>query len=135
MAKLRGHHLICLHFYDGEGYERGFIDNLERILEAVRREGIEVCEGPDDICDPCPHRKGEQCTFSATADREIRDMDARALSLLGLPAGRRAEWTLVREKVGAILPRWYATHCHMCTWRSACERSELYREMRGGAGP
>ena len=32
MAKLRGHHLICLHFYEGEGYDEPFIKSLEKVI-------------------------------------------------------------------------------------------------------
>ncbi|HDL01563.1 MAG TPA: DUF1284 domain-containing protein, partial [candidate division Zixibacteria bacterium] len=31
MVRLRAHHLICLHFYRGEGYSEGFIENLETV--------------------------------------------------------------------------------------------------------
>jgi len=92
MMKLRGHHLICLHFYDGEGYDEPFIENLEEVIEAVKREGVVVAEGADDVCSPCPHRTEDRCTYSRAADREIREMDQRALSLLELGEGGRAEW-------------------------------------------
>lgn len=130
MAKLRGHHLICLHFYDGEGYDEPFIANLERVLEEIGREGVEVTTDPDDVCDPCPHRQKESCTFSRTADREIREMDTRALTLLGLIPGKRVGWIWLRNTVETIFPEWYATHCHLCTWRRACEKSDLFRQFK-----
>ena len=126
MAKLRGHHLICLHFYDGEGYDEPFIRNLEEVLEEIGREGVAVADGPDDVCGPCPHRQEELCTFSRTADREIREMDARALALLGVAPGKKVGWTWLRDTVSTIFPEWHATHCHMCTWRQSCEKSELF---------
>ena len=129
MAKLRSHHLICLHFYDGEGYDEPFIRNLEERLDTIRREGVVVAEGPDDVCEPCPHRNRELCTFSRTADREIREMDAKALALLGLEPGRKVGWTWLRDTVITVFPRWHATHCRLCTWRQSCERSELFLEL------
>jgi hypothetical protein len=130
MGKLRGHHLICLHFYDGEGYDEPFIENLEQVLEEIEREGVEVTADPDDVCEPCPHRQADRCTFSRTADREIREMDARALALLGLAPGKRVGWTWLRNTVETIFPEWYATHCHLCTWRSACEKSDLFWKFK-----
>jgi len=130
MAKLRGHHLICLHFYDGEGYDEPFIRNLDEVIAAIEKEGVEVADGPDDVCEPCPHRRDESCTFSRTADREIREMDRRALALLALSAGKRVGWTRLRNTVETVFPDWYATHCHLCTWRNACEKSELFLEFR-----
>ena len=131
MRGLRGHHLICLHFYGGEGYDRDYIDNLERTLEEIRREGVVVLEGPDDVCRPCPHRRGDQCTFSSTADREVREMDGKALQLLGLRPGGRVEWGDLRESVAAVFPRWFERHCALCSWRGACEKSPLFRQLKG----
>jgi hypothetical protein len=130
MAKLRGHHLICLHFYDGEGYDEPFIRNLDEVITAIEKEGVEAADGPDDVCEPCPHRQDESCTFNRTADREIREMDRRALALINLTPGKKVGWTRLRQTVKTIFPEWYATHCHLCTWRSACEKSELFLEFR-----
>jgi len=135
MRKLRGHHLICLHFYDGEGYDGPFIGNLEEVIAAIEQEGVEAVDGPDDVCGPCPHRRGRQCTFSETADREIREMDARALALLGLAGGKRVEWSRLRKTVRTLFPQWYATHCHLCSWRSACEKNGLFSELKSGVSP
>jgi hypothetical protein len=130
MAKLRGHHLICLHFYEGEGYDRPFIDSLEKLIEEIETVGVEVAEGADDVCEPCPHRSAEACTMSATADREIREMDARALALLDLPVGRKADWAFLRESVSAVFPEWYENYCFACNWRPACEKKDLFRQLK-----
>lgn len=130
MPKLRGHHLICLHFYDGEGYDDGFIENLEGVLKRIAAEGVVAAEGPDDVCGPCPHRREELCTYSRTADREIREMDRKALALLRLSAGGKVDWARLRNTVETIFPEWYATHCYLCSWRSVCEKSDLFLEFR-----
>jgi hypothetical protein len=130
--KLRGHHLICLHFYDGEGYDEPFIENLEAVLEEIERAGVRVAEGADDVCSPCPNRTENRCTYSRTADREIREMDTRALALLGLEAGGRKKWQTLQEKVVAIFPAWYKTYCFACSWRPVCEKNELFRKLQAG---
>lgn len=129
MKKLRGHHLICLHFYDGEGYDEPFIRNLEKVIGTIQGEGVVAAEGPDDVCELCPHRQKELCTFSQTADREIREMDRKALALLDLPAGKKVGWTRLRSTVESIFPEWHATHCHLCSWRSVCEKNGLFLEL------
>lgn len=130
MTKLRGHHLICLHFYEGEGYDRSFIDSLEKTLEEIEAAGVEVAEGADDVCAPCPHRTEEACTMSETADREIREMDARALALLNIPVGRKAGWSFLRDTVAAVFPEWYESYCFACNWRPACEKKDLFWQLK-----
>lgn len=131
MRKLRGHHLICLHFYDGEGYGEPFIESLEAVLDEIERDGVMVVEGADDVCSPCPHRTDDRCTHSRTADREIREMDARALGLLGLGSGGRVEWGPLRKKVEEVFPAWHRTYCFACSWRQVCDKNELFRKLRG----
>jgi hypothetical protein len=132
MAKLRGHHLVCLHFYEGEGYDRPFIDSLENVIEEIETVGVEVAAGADDVCGPCPHRTGTACTMSATADREIREMDARALALLDLPVGHKTGWDVLRDAVAAVFPAWYESYCFACNWRRACEKKDFFRQLTAG---
>jgi hypothetical protein len=132
MARLRGHHLVCLHFYDGEGYDEPFIRNLEKVLAEVGKEGAEVVEGTDDICSLCLHRHGDHCTHGAAADREIREMDRKALALLTLAPGDRADWEATRETVVANFREWYAAHCFACSWRPVCEKNLLFRQLATG---
>ena len=132
MRRLRGHHLVCLHFFDGEGYDEPFIRNLLEVVRAVREGGVAVAEGPDDVCAPCRHRRDEQCTQSPTADREIREMDRKALALLGLTEGEGTAWASLREKVREIFPDWNTAYCFACSWRSVCEKSDFFRELTGG---
>ena len=60
--KLRGHHLICLPFFTGDGYNPEFIRNLKEILiRAQSGEEVEVCSGVDDVCTMCPFLKERRC--------------------------------------------------------------------------
>ena len=136
MARLRGHHLVCLHFYDGEGYDEPFIRNLEKVLAEVSEEGAQIVEGADDVCSLCPYRSEDHCTYSAAADREIREMDHKALVLLGLSPGDRANWKVTEETVIARFQEWYASYCFACSWRSICEKNALFRKLaERGSGP
>ena len=40
--KLRGHHLICLHYYRGEGYSNAYVEHLWKNGE--KAEGGEIIE-------------------------------------------------------------------------------------------
>uniref|UniRef100_A0A7C4WD24 DUF1284 domain-containing protein n=1 Tax=Geoglobus ahangari TaxID=113653 RepID=A0A7C4WD24_9EURY len=70
--KLRGHHLICLNFFKGEGYSKEFVENIERILK--ERE-IEVVIGADDVCSKCPHLKSGSCNYKENSRK--RDQRTR----------------------------------------------------------
>ncbi|GAB6182991.1 hypothetical protein JCM13991_07320 [Thermodesulfovibrio hydrogeniphilus] len=68
MIRLRGHHLICLHFFSGESYETDFIANLMDVLKRCEGEEIEVVEVADDICLKCSYLQNSQCFYTKDAE-------------------------------------------------------------------
>ncbi len=130
MPVLRGHHLVCLHFFKGEGYDAEFIKNLEDILDAGENNKIEVCSGADDICGKCPHLRDGQCENHENAEEEIKEMDDTALRLLKVSPGVKIRWSRIRERLPEIFLEWYGSYCGDCDWRMACEKSDLFRKLR-----
>lgn len=131
MTRFRGHHLVCLHFYHGEGYSPDFISNLEKALGSVMLEGVEACEGADDICVKCPSLRENVCGYSENADTEIRKMDMLAMDLLGTHIGQRLQWDELEKKLAGIFWQWFRSCCFQCNWRPACERNEKWITLKG----
>ena len=131
---LRGHHLICLHFYRGEGYSREFVVNLTNLLERAREKGVTIETGADDVCRSCPSLKGSRCSSSVTADEEIREMDREALKLLELTPGRAMEWAELRRRAAALFRQWHDRYCRICGWKEVCGKDRYFRELRAGQG-
>ena len=128
--KLRGHHLICLHFFTGEGYNPEFIGNLKEILiRAQSREEIEVCSGLDDVCSVCPFLKERRCRYDKHAENEIQKMDRYATKLLRIEPGMKVMWFDVKERLRGILISWKENYCKSCNWRRVCEKTSLYQEI------
>jgi len=121
--KLRGHHLICLHFFRGEGYNLEFVDNLREIFKKVKTGAeIEVCSGPDDVCKMCPYIKDTRCFYKKDAEPEIREMDRTALNLLRLKTGSIINWQHVKSLIPEVLSEWSKQYCNDCDWREVCEK-------------
>jgi len=132
--KLRGHHLICLHFFRGEGYNQEFVDNLRAMLARVEAgEEAEVVDGHDDICRECPYLKGSLCAYVEEAEKEIREMDMTALKLLGLHSGNKVDWRDIRDKIPGIFGDWSGKYCFVCDWMPACKKDIGFIELKNGA--
>jgi len=128
--KLRGHHLICLHFFHGEGYSPEFITNLrELIRRAIAGDEITAQSGADDVCEMCPYLRNEICSFGKGADAEIREMDRTALALLQIETGSRMPWSDMKKKIPEIFSLWSQTYCRRCDWRNACEKDAYFGEL------
>jgi hypothetical protein len=129
MLSLRGHHLVCLHFFTGEGYDEAFIINLRNIMTRADDEDITITSVADDVCISCLHLREGRCAHTEDADADIREMDKKALDLLNLSDTGQARWDELRDPVRKIFPEWYSLYCSECDWREACEKNVFFREM------
>lgn len=120
MLTLRGHHLICLHFFSGEGYDAQFVANLRDVLKRAEDEDIEIVSTADNICTRCPYLKAYKCTYDEKADEEIREMDETALRLLDLRVGQKTTWQHLRNLIPGIFQEWHDRYCNNCDWKKAC---------------
>lgn len=132
IPKLRGHHLICLHFFNGKGYNREFIENLRNTLKTAAESGVEISFGGDDVCRRCPYLKDEKCLYAENSDDEIMEMDEFALKLLNGAPGAKTKWQVIKQRIPEIFPLWLERYCKKCCWREACEEDSLYRRLRYG---
>ncbi len=116
-AKLRGHHLICLNFFRGEGYSEDFIKN---IYEVIEKERIEIVAGPDDVCARCPFLKDMKCGSYEYTDEMILVQDREALRLLGWRPDMTVDWNIIKTRLPGILKEWKAQFCEGCGYRKVC---------------
>lgn len=130
MPALRGHHLICLHFFNGEGYDPDFIENLHDVLKKAEYEDVSIPPEADDVCNKCPHLKEERCRYKEEADKEIKEMDEKALDLLKASKDTKVKWQEIRNRIPGIFEAWYKAYCNACGWKRACEKNASYRRLR-----
>ncbi len=116
-AKLRGHHLICLNFFRGEGYSEDFIKNIYLV---IGKEKVEIVEGADDVCTKCPYLKNKKCSSNEYTDEKILFQDKEALRLLNLKPGETVTWKMISGKIPEIIEEWKAQFCWDCGYRVVC---------------
>ena len=132
-VKLRGHHLLCMLSYRGEGYTPAFIENFDAIINQINNgAAIEIVSGADDICaalrqggdTSCAHAKVCRKESVKTHDRVALKDVARALKKRSLQAGnmlkiskgdiRHLRHLFVRGAIRAA--------CTTCPWRDFCSQ-------------
>ncbi len=116
-AKLRGHHLICLNFFRGEGYSEEFIKN---IYSVIRKEKVEIVKGADDVCARCPYLKDNKCSSNEYTDEKIMLQDKEALELLGFRQGMIVDWRIISDKLPRIMEEWKKQFCLDCGYQKVC---------------
>ena len=116
-TRLRGHHLICLNFFRGEGYSEDFIKN---IYSVIAKGKIEIVEGPDEVCARCPYLKDNKCASNEYTNEMILFQDTEALRLLGFKSGMVVDRWMISGKLPAIIKEWKAKFCLDCFYRKVC---------------
>lgn len=130
MPNLRGHHLICLHFFNGEGYNPEFIMNLQDVMKTAEYEDIRISPGSDDVCIKCPYLKEKRCYYNENSDEEIKRMDREALGLLNFNTGMNVGWNDIKDRLPELFNAWYKAYCTACGWKRACEGSASYLQLK-----
>lgn len=119
--RLRGHTLLCLQGFRGEGYSPEFISNMAAIHQALTQapdRQIEVIASPDEICAACPHLQSSGCRLNGErSEAEMVEQDLVVIQGLGLKVGDRLRWVDLLERIrnsisGDDLP----AICGTCRW-------------------
>jgi hypothetical protein len=121
--RLRPHHVLCVRFLTIEPPDRGeeFGQLCRRVRELMTSDMdtvIEVTEGVDDLCAPCPNLGEGRCISPFGSENEVRKWDGRVLDGLGLSYGLRLTTGALREVIREKAPLGFCRD--RCPWRTIC---------------
>ncbi len=119
-VRLRGHHLLCLRTYRGEGYPPAFGANILDLLDRLGSEPVLVVDGPDDVCAACPELVDGDCAHDTGPDSAIAGLDRLAFELLGTAPGEELDHAEVQAQLPDVWARWAEAACHGCDYADAC---------------
>ncbi|KMW73917.1 2Fe-2S ferredoxin [Photorhabdus luminescens subsp. luminescens] len=122
---LRGHHLLCILTYAGNGYSPDFVENYNRIIPRIRDEDILIVAGPDDICIPLLGEGKPHCFGESVIVRDRRALEAVS-ALMGRPIEightLRLDETYFKQARWAFNRGIIRSACVGCEWELLCTR-------------
>jgi len=117
--RFRPHHFLCALGFAGKGYSDAFTANMSAIVDDRLRSPdgdatpIQVTGHADDICTPCPKRRGNLCTNQAA----IAKLDRAHAAALGLRPREHLTWGEAKTRIRAcVAPGDLQTLCQGCQW-------------------
>ena len=116
---LRPHHGMCLAYFEGRGYSRGFSVHMGKTLELLEKDAyVKLTVGGDEICSACPNLKGKICV---TAD-QVAEYDRKVLLLCGLQENEILSFAEFTEKVEKLILQTGKRKdiCGNCQWDGIC---------------
>jgi uncharacterized protein len=120
---LRGHHLLCVHGFQGMGYSPRFVERMTEIVKEIRNDevdfAIQVVEGFDQACAACPNKGDTMCKDQVETDAHVRQLDQNVMRKLGISHGD--VWSkdeLVIHTAKTVEPDDLDELCANCSWLS-----------------
>jgi hypothetical protein len=119
--QIRGHSLLCLQGFQGEGYNQEFVANMARIHELLKQHAdtpVQVTAEPDQICAACPNLSSSGCSLRRPGfEEEITAQDRKVIQLMGLRPGQTLTWHEVLDRIGHnIRGEMLPDICGSCLW-------------------
>lgn len=117
--QFRPHHFLCALGFQGMGYSPAFVRNFGRIAAVLRgpqgdQTRLRVIGETDDICAPCPHRRGNACT----SQERVLQLDRAHARALGVRLGDVLTWGEARRRIRErVSPTRFDTMCAPCRWQ------------------
>jgi hypothetical protein len=135
---LRGHHLLCVHGFQGMGYSPEFVRKMAEIVDKIRDPEqdfpIQVVRGFDDTCMVCPNKGAEKCEANGDSEEHVQGLDRNVITHLGLQANeiywKSALVELTRERVE---PADLDQLCAGCSWLSYGVCKEGIAKLKKGS--
>ena len=116
---LRGHHGLCLCYFNGVGYSGEFSENMAEIKRLLEKNPlVRITAQADSICRCCPHLAGGQC---ASAEK-VKEYDRQVLLRCRVSEGQIMPfWDFEKLIQRYILQPGKRTEiCRDCEWSALC---------------
>ena len=121
-VKLRPHHLLCLHFFEGKGYSDEFTANMTSVKLSLEQldPRIELVRSADIICGSCPNNINGVCS----SEEKVKRYDGTVLSICGIDTDCGLSFSrlqsIVLEKI--VYPHRLQDVCGDCQWSFICAK-------------
>lgn len=118
-VRIRGHHLICLSFFHGNGHSPAFAKSVLRALGELDENPALIIKENDDLCAHCATQVTDEklCTGDDCAPCRL---DALALELLDVRVGETIEFAQIRRRLPDGIATWRERACVTCRDREDC---------------
>ncbi|MGL5647149.1 MAG: DUF1284 domain-containing protein [Clostridium sp.] len=111
---MRPHHLLCTMAYIGKGYNKEFIENMNRKIKYLKTEDakIRLKIKVDSICESCPNKKEEKCI----TENKVKIMDEKVLSYFNLEEKEYFYKEIIEDIKRIITKEVFDDICKDCEW-------------------
>lgn len=112
---LRPHHINCIYFYKGFGYDKKFIENMNYILDSLfqNKYNIKFVKECDVLCKACPNRIKNECK----TEKHVKKLDDLTIKNYNLYLDKIYSFNEIYEKYYKNFDyKKFTNICSSCEW-------------------
>jgi len=118
MIRLRYHHLLCIYYFKGYGYDEAFVENMKNVKSRLDDEDIIITSSFDDLCKCCPNMINDKCRW----EEKVNRYDNNLKSLISLDSDKLYKYKDIEERLNPIIKDKNRCHiCDDCEWNKYCK--------------
>lgn len=131
VLELRAHHINCIFFYEGKGYSDGFVKEMDKVVEQLKRSDsqlISLKKDNDRFCNACPHLREGKCI----SYRKIHKLDQDTLKTYGLEEGKIYPFNMIKEQIYKNYDEsLFEKICSGCEWykQGVCSKEKIKNQQ------
>lgn len=135
VVRLRIHHLMCVHGFEGKGYSPAFVQNFWKVKERLGDDEViaEAILGTsrEDICAPCPNNAGSTCVD----EERILKLDNAYAKTLDVKPGDKLSWKDVKKLIAKkVTDDDFEKNCEPCGWKRFGVCKAALKKLRDASG-
>ncbi|MDO4339336.1 MAG: DUF1284 domain-containing protein [Eubacteriales bacterium] len=120
---VRPHHGMCLAYFQGSGYSKGFTGHMQEMLDFFETNvRVKLTVAADEICSACPNNRNGVCRDAGRVEK----FDREVLERCGLSENEEMNFRdfahMVQEKI--LSPGRRGEICGGCQWEDICSRKK-----------
>ena len=118
MIKLRYHHLLCIYYFKGYGYDEAFVENMKDIKSRLYDENIMITSSFDDLCKCCPNKLNDKCKW----EEKLNRYDNNIKAILKLDENTTYKYKDINTLLNPVISDNHRCHvCDDCEWSEYCK--------------
>ena len=119
MIYLRPHHINCIYFFVGKGYDEAFVSNMNKTIDTLNKnkstQNIKFVCNCDFLCKKCPNKKNKNCITK----EHVLDLDGKTIREYKLNLNKLYSFEEIIEK--------YYLNYDATKFTNICESCEWYK--------
>ncbi len=132
MLIIRPHHINCLFFFNGLGYDYDFTVNMNNIKNKILSNNdikIKLVSHCDMICSHCPNKSSEICYF----DDKVNILDSNTLNAYNLNKDKEYSFSYIIDNIyNSYNYEKFCSICRSCEWfkKGVCSKDIIHEQKK-----